>query len=370
MKNIKHRVGIIGLEHWYWTYPMAGGIITKDDVSLDWICSSNEKQAKETAELFGVQNWTSSYDKVLSDSSVDIVIVTPTTDMHDEIAIAAAKAGKHILMGKPISRTLAGADRIVRAVKESGIKVVGIGAGPNPMDPVFQLVKKNVIGTPYAAASSCRARMPLGMPGDRNVGWFADIDRVAGGAFVDHAIYAATKFEMLFDSRVKSIYAQLSKMIQKDWDLEDYGIALLRYENGAIATIESTFGVTEYTLSSLLVTGTEGEIQENDDEIRIVGKKPDYRSPVIYKKQPSNPVYFKVADYKNPFCTQGDFAVALFDELIKVIDEGYTSLNTVENARNGLEICLAAYKSAELGRAVELPLRDDVDVKDILKRIL
>jgi hypothetical protein len=120
----------------------------------------------------------------------------------------------------------------------------------------------------------------------------------------------------------------------------------------------------------LLVTGSEGEIWETDEEIRIVGSKAEYKAPVIYKKQSGNPVYSTIADYRNPLLIQGGFARDLFEDLLKTIDEGYKTVNTVENARNGLEICLAAYKSADIGGPVTLPLTEDVDVKGILKRIL
>lgn len=96
---------------------------------------------------------------------------------------------------------------------------------------------------------------------------------------MDHAIYAATRLQMIFDSKVESVYARMGKMVHKDWDVEDYGIAILTYENGAIATIESTFGATEYTVNNFLLTGTEGEIQVDDDTLKITGSKDPIRCP-------------------------------------------------------------------------------------------
>ena len=123
------------------------------------------------------------------------------------------------MISKPLARTLAGADRIIQAVRENGVIMTGIGAGPNPTDPVMQLVSKGVIGRPYAATSSCRARTPLKAPGCTDVGWFKDASKASGGAFVDHAIYAATRLQMIFDSKVESVYARMGKMVHKDWDV-------------------------------------------------------------------------------------------------------------------------------------------------------
>ena len=57
---------------------------------------------------------------------------------------------------------------------------------------------------------------------------------------------------MIFDSKVESVYARMGKMVHKDWDVEDYGTLILTHENGATATIESTFGATEYTVNNFL----------------------------------------------------------------------------------------------------------------------
>ena len=58
MSNIKHRVGVIGLNHWYWAYPIMGYLIRREDVSLDWICSKDEQQLKQTADIYKVKKCT------------------------------------------------------------------------------------------------------------------------------------------------------------------------------------------------------------------------------------------------------------------------------------------------------------------------
>ena len=366
----QHKIAILGLEHWYWAYPIAGAVSAMKDAELTYVIGEDEEQTQKTADLMRAKHWGTDYRIALEDPEVDIVVIMPTTNRHEELAIAAANAKKHILISKPLARTLAGADRIIQAVRENGVIMTGIGAGPNPTDPVMQLVSKGVIGRPYTATSSCRARTPLKAPGCTDVGWFKDASKASGGAFVDHAIYAATRLQMIFDSKVESVYARMGKMVHKDWDVEDYGIAILTYENGAIATIESTFGATEYTVNNFLLTGTEGEIQADDDTLKITGSKEPYKVPQITRTLPRNPVYLTLEDYANPFNTQADAGTAMIKELIDVIDNGAVSLNTPENARIGLEICLASYLSLKTGTAVKLPLTEDVDVPAILAEVL
>lgn len=164
----------------------------------------------------------------------------------------------------------------------------------------------------------------------------------------------------------------MKKMAHPEFSVEDYGIAIIEYESGATVTIESTFGATEYTQNNVIVTGTEGEISIDDEELRITGSQEAYKVPKITKLQGKNSVYLTVDDYFNPFGAQmgvAEMAAAILQELIDVIDNGLESLNTIESARDGLEICLAAYKSVETGAPVELPLKEDVDVKSILAKV-
>ena len=128
------------------------------------------EQTRQAAEMYGAGWWGLDYEAALSDPQVAAVVITTTTRRHDEIAVAAAEAGKHILIGKPISRTLGGADAIIQATRDNGVTLLGIGAGPNPNDPVKRLLDQGVIGRPYAATSSWRARLPLRAPGVEEVG--------------------------------------------------------------------------------------------------------------------------------------------------------------------------------------------------------
>lgn len=364
---MEHRFAILGLAHWYSAYPLAGAIRTMPGVGLGWIVDENPAQAREAAQLFGAQNWSVSYRDALDDPDVDMVLITAPTDQYERLAVASACANKHILLCKPVARTLGEARRIQSAVEQHGVTLIGYGAGPNPTDPLIRLAREGTIGKAYAVTSSYRARLPLRAPGDPDPGWFVDPTRAAGGAFIDHAIYMVTRMDAIFQSPAKSVYARMRKMARPDLGVEDYGVAIIEYESGALATIESTFGATEYSQNNLTLTGTEGEISISGDELRII----DARSTSTFELAGPNPALLPVEKLSHdPFgARDGDLYSSVIQEMVDVVDHGATTLNSLKSGIRGLEVCLAAYKSMETGLPVPLPLREDVDMQSILGRL-
>ena len=128
----KHTVAVIGLGHWYWAYPIMGSIKTRDDVELKWLIGEEETQGKKASSFFNIPNFSLNYMDALEDKDVDIAIITTTTNLYEEIAVAAAKSKKNILIGKPIARTLAGADHIAEAIEKAAFN--------KPKCPVYQNV--------------------------------------------------------------------------------------------------------------------------------------------------------------------------------------------------------------------------------------
>ena len=362
-------IGIIGLDHWYWALGCAYAIGLTPGAKLVGVADQDGEWAREVAQVYGAEYSYADYKGLLTNPEVDAVLITTTTAMQDEVGVACAKAGKHILIGKPIARTLKGADAILQAVKDNGVRMMALAAGPRPGDPIKALIDEGAIGRPYAVVDSIRAIPPLRAPGINEPGWFADPHQAAGGAFIDHAIYAVGVLRKYFDSEVASVYAEMAKFVLTDYNVEDYGIAFLRFQNGAVATVESTFGGTIQTVSSMVVTGTEGEIEQKGGQLSVLGKNPPYQNLHTIQFLPPNPVYATFEELSVPEPPYAGGYKPVIEDFITRVNTGQEFVNTGEDARAGLEACLAAYQSVATGAPVHLPLEEDVDVAAILAQL-
>src|SRR5689334_15853808 len=117
------------------------------------ICRADQARAEETAAQFGVP-CLADYTELLARDDVDAVCICTPSGMHAEQAIAAARAGKHVLVEKPIALTLADADAMIAACAQAGVRL-GV-ALQRRTDPAFQRV--------YAAVGAGQlGRLVLGM---------------------------------------------------------------------------------------------------------------------------------------------------------------------------------------------------------------
>ena len=372
MKNImtKIGIGIIGLDHWYWALGSAYNVAINPDAELIAISDPNESEVKRVSKIYGAKKYYTDYHNLLQDPQVKGVIITTTTSMHAEVALEAARAGKDILIGKPIARTLKEADQIIDACKKAGVKLMAMAAGPLPGDPIMELLKKGVIGTPVAAYFSMRAIPPLRAPGIDEPGWFVDPFKAAGGGFIDHAVYDISLLRKYFDSDVDHVYAEMGKLIHKEYRVEDYGIAFVRFKNKAIATVESTFTAPIESHFMKILIGTDGELHAIGNKIIIWSKKEPYRSRTTIEFSMPNPVFSRI--YVEKALPMPPFAMyykPTIDEFINCIKENRQPLITGEDARKVLEIALACYRSVAEGRPIKLPLEKDVDVPSILENL-
>ncbi|MFN0159786.1 MAG: Gfo/Idh/MocA family protein, partial [Burkholderiales bacterium] len=134
-------------------------------------------KAAALAERFGIETTTTDWREVLARDDVDAVVITTPDDTHPEVAIAAAAAGKHILLQKPMARTAAECRRITAAARATGV-CLSVSFMHRHFEEVVaarQLLADGVIGTPYAV------RMRNATPGPDWGAWFFSRERVGGG---------------------------------------------------------------------------------------------------------------------------------------------------------------------------------------------
>jgi len=294
-------------------------------------------------------------------------MIFTTTSQHSKIAIEAINQGKHVLVNKPIARTLKEADKMIEEANKASIKFMAIGPALFINDFPKDLLEEN-IGSPIAICYSLRSPDPQCRPHLSDPGWFVDPQKVAGGSFIDHACYMVGALHEYLNSEVETVYAQIGRFIHKDWKVEDYGIATLHFKNGVIATVESTFTGQPGSPIRLIITGTKGEAEiihiAQGRRVNIWSMGKPERTYIL----PScvfigDKTYLETAPSPPPGL---DSFKPTIDEFLESIIEDKKPVQTPEAARANLEVCLAAYASFAAKRSVSLPLEEDVDVISIL----
>lgn len=352
-------VGIIGLDHWYWALAAAYATKLNENAELLYVSDPCEEKAERISKVYSAKNWCTDYNNILHDSNVSAVIITTTTAEHTKVAMASARAGKDILVGKPIARTLADADEIIRTAKKNNVLLMSMSGSQmfsSAVQKAQHLLKEKVIGSPYAGYLSWRAMPALREPGVEDPGWFIDPAKVAGGAFMDHAIYSAALCQYFFDSDAVRVYAEMGKFLYKNYDLEDHGLALVRLRNGAMITLEATWTAPE-THHLYTIIGTDGQITISGQNLTVWSKKPPYTDPTTFDLRPRPLAYSRTyAQASIPTPPISADQRAMMNYFIDCVVKRTDPVPTAENARAALEVCLAAYESSRTGRPVSLPL--------------
>jgi predicted dehydrogenase len=349
-------VGIIGLDIHYHAYPL--GEYLRDGVADAHLVAVSDLDAQRAHEFAKAYNATASYTDhrdLLNRDDVDAVVVTSYTAAHATHCIDAAAAGKHIMVDKPIATTLSDADRIIDAAKGAGVYLMT--AYPLRFAPPYAKAKRWIeagkIGEPVSGAYSMRIPLPLmrGTPDADDPGWFIDPEKSGGGGFLDHCIHYADLLRWLFNSEAVSVMGKVGRLTTKDLPVDDYGVAIVTFESGAIVTIESSwhgakwYGRSATSPDTCFISGTEGEIfirYRKTPQVELYGGDQPYEGSNFW-------------DYEG----EGRYDTGyrrLLQSFVQSVQNDTPPPVTGEDGRKALEISLAGYMSSRDGKEIELPM--------------
>jgi predicted dehydrogenase len=299
----------------------------------------NKALAKKDAERYGC-SYHESLEEFFKEDLQAIYIATEPSK-HKEVVKEAAKRKIHILCDKPIATNLKDADEIIRISRENKIKLM-IPFNPRfqpPVQKAKEMLDNGEIGEVQAINAIKFGKNPCNFK-DFDVSWFFNSRRSGGGGFGDIGIHAIDAIRWLAGSEVYKVYADIR--IEGGVDL--MGTAIIEFENGVIATLTSgwtaPFGRAGWVWVKFEILGTKGAV-------------------VIER-----PLYEPVSDFKI-FTDERALAQDLgrrdvqanLDEFLKSILEDREPAISGEDGRAALEIVLAAYKSAQTGKEIKLPLK-------------
>ena len=237
------------------------------DVSLTVVWDEEVEKGQKFAAEFGV-DFEPDLDKLLARGDVDAVCVNAPTNMHPEVMVKAAQAGKHIFTEKVLALTMEGALAIKDAVAKSGVKFCI--SYPHRTMPHNLFAKKVLDDKLLGEVTLFRVRNAHnGASGNWLPAHFYDEEQCGGGAMIDlgaHPMYLI-RWLMGKPDEMASAFTAVTKHA-----VEDNAVSVMKYANGAIAISETGFvsGASPFMLE---MYGTDGTLIINGSDVSLASAK-------------------------------------------------------------------------------------------------
>ncbi|MER9464821.1 Gfo/Idh/MocA family oxidoreductase [Mesorhizobium sp. M0482] len=217
-------------------------------------CRGNTDALERFTAEYGGRGYTD-WRKLLDDKEVDAVLIASPHHLHAEMAIGAAKAGKHILLEKPMAPTVAACDAITAAVADSGVKlmVAHLMHFALPCMAARQILEEGALGRPLAGSSWI---IKLWMEHNRR-DWHLR-KATGGGMLLTAGIHAVDRLVWLMDDDVVSVSGMLGAKFH-DQEADDSALLGLRFAGGGIGQVQSVgyrTGATTYAMDLVCERGT------------------------------------------------------------------------------------------------------------------
>lgn len=327
-------------------------IVAACDIIPEQIDVLFSKFSKE--ETRGIKCYTD-YKKMISEEDIELVSIATESGIHAEIALYCIENNVNVIIEKPMAMSMADADRIIEAAEKYNVKVSA--CHQNRFNIAIQELRKAIETGRFGKLS----HGSINVRWNRNKGYYDQAKwrgtwEQDGGALMNQCIHGIDLLRWMMGDEIDEIYGVTRRQFHNYLEAEDVGMAVIKFKNGAIGTIEGTTNVFPKNLEeTLYVFGESGTVKiggtstNNIDVWDFSDETEDDNKNKNLKEQTSN-VY-------------GNGHTSLFADVIDAINNDRTPYVDGIAGRNALEVVLAIYKSQKTGKSVKLPLTDFASIQ-------
>lgn len=342
----KMRFGIVGSGGWASRYAAALSQGDEGSTRAELVAVGGGKRAPAYAEKFGLR-LEETGEHLCRAKDLDAVILACPHGLHARYAVAAAEAGKHILVEKPMATSVADCDRMIAAAQAKGVKLMVAHSRR-----YFPLVKKareileaGEIGRILMLRQTfCHNARGFGAKPDH---WMSDPE-LSMGFFIGYGSHQLDMTLWLVASRAKSVFAQFGNY-WADSPIENCGALFICFENGSYTTLwelcSMPTGLADWPPfpefhETNEIVGEKGLMILRPYQRLMLRTDGDWRTVLELTKREADPV-----------------TTFLREEVEGLVDSIRNDTDppvTAEEGRHVVEVCLAAYESARTGELVHL----------------
>jgi predicted dehydrogenase len=339
--------GMVGQHH----ITAIGGVPGSELVA---VCDVNEDAARSFGEDAGVP-WFTDYGVMLREvADLDVVNVCTPSGLHLEPALACIRAGKHVVVEKPLEITLDRCDKLIQAAEKAGVEIATIF--PSRFGDAAQELKKAIERGRFGTLTLGNAIVPWWRTQEYydSGGWRGTWKLDGGGALMNQSIHNVDLIQWYMGSAT-AVTAIAGCLAHQRIEVEDTAIIAVEWANGAYGTIIGTTAAWPGAHKRIEIAGTDGTVvMEEDSLIKTWEFRKGRSNDSGIREQlaegghgtgASDPMAFSPENHRRQI-----------HDFVKAIRKGGQPLVDGLEGRRSVEIILAAYKSAQTGKRVELPL--------------
>lgn len=318
------------------------------------VCDIVPEHIEEVLEKNGIADDKSikrytDYKLMLTENpEIELVSIATESGSHAEIALYCIEAGKNVIIEKPMAMSLEDCDKIIALTKEKGVKVCA--CHQNRFNVAVQQLRSAIESGRFGKLShgSIHVRWNRGKQYYDQAPWRGTWAE-DGGCLMNQCIHGIDLLRWMFGNDVDEVYGVTRQQFHDYLEAEDVGMAVIKFKNGAIATVEGTTNVYPKNLEeTLYVFGEKGTVKiggtsTNNIDVWDFADETEEDAKNKGLQEATSNVY-------------GNGHTSLFADVIDAIENDREPYINAQAGRNAVEMILAIYKSQKTGEPVKFPL--------------
>jgi predicted dehydrogenase len=312
----------------WWSDVLADAIKRSGKLTIAMCYSRSEEKRQKFAAKYGCRA-ARTFEEMLEDRSIEAIINTTPNSVHLETTVAAAKAGKHVFLDKPIANTIADARALTTACRRAKV-VLALGY-QRRRESHFRWVREHL--AEFGRLVNAEANISRDRLGKIDLtSWRYTAEGMPGGVMLQIGIHYTDVLEYLLGP-VKAVTGQFVRLVLPG-DNPDVASLILEHESGALSTLNASYAsASEYYL------------------VNIYGKE----ATAYYDMHGGLRVLRRGGTKADPVaCMQNDTIVEELEEFARAVRGEAEPEMDGEKSTASLAVILAGIKSAREGRRVEV----------------
>ncbi len=323
--------------------------------NLDFVsmCDILPETMQEKSDKFGLEmvHRYTDYKEMLEKEKPELVAIATESGKHATIALDCITNGCNLIIEKPIALSIADADAIIKAGKRKGVVVCANHQNRfnKSVQKIREALEKGRFGKLFYGTAHIRwcRDWEYYSKADWRGTWEQD-----GGALMNQCIHNIDLLRWMMGNEIDTVMGMTDKLNHEYIEVEDLGIALIKFKNGSYGIVEGTTDIYPKNLEeTLYLFGQKGTIKAGGTSVNRIE---EWR----FADCLDDPEEVKAQFHENPPNVYGFGHTPLYADVIDAINNHRDPYVTAEDGKRSLELVLAIYKSAAEGQPVQLPLKE------------